>query len=161
MNYYDSIAPGYDELHFEEQKRKAELILRELKLKKTDKLLDVGCGTGKVTALFPCTVTGLDPSAELLKQAKIQVVLGSAEKLPFADKTFDVVISLTAAQNFNDVERGIQEMARVAKRDLAITCLKKSKKLAEVESAIEKHLLVQKRVEEQHDIIWFCKPRKL
>lgn len=161
MNYYDAIAPGYDELHFEEQKRKAELILRELKIKKTDKLLDVGCGTGKVTELFPGKLAGIDPSAELIKQAKIPVTLGSAEKLPFADKSFDVVISLTAAQNFDDVDKGIAEMARVSKRDVVITCLKKSKKSGEVERAVEKHLIVQKRAQEQHDTIWFCKPRKL
>lgn len=161
MNYYDSIASGYDELHFEEQKRKAELILRELKLKKTDKLLDVGCGTGKITELFPCKVTGIDPSAELIKQAKIPVVLGSAEKLPFPDKSFDVVVSLTAVQNFEDVEKGISEIARVAKRDAVITCLKKSKKLAQVERAVEKYLDVRKRSEEQHDMIWFCLPRKV
>lgn len=161
MNYYDSIASGYDELHFEEQKRKLEIILREIKINKTDKLLDVGCGTGKITALFPCKVTGIDPSAELLKHAKVHVLVGFAEELPFAPKSFDVVASLTAVQNFEDIELGVSEMARVAKRDVVITCLKKTKKLAEVERAITKYLTVVKRVEEQHDVIWFCTPRKL
>ncbi|RJQ21190.1 methyltransferase domain-containing protein [Candidatus Woesearchaeota archaeon] len=158
MTYYDEIAPGYDELHFEEQKCKAEIILKELSLKKTDTLLDVGCGTGKITALFPCNAQGIDPAAELVKQSPVPAQVGKAESLPFPDKSFDVVISLTAVQNFDDIDKGIAEIARVAKRDVVITCLKKSKKLPDVERTIQKHLTVRKRIEEQHDIIYFCSP---
>ena len=46
MNYYDKIAKGYEELHKEEQLKKIKLIKTILKVNPTDKLLDVGCGTG-------------------------------------------------------------------------------------------------------------------
>ena len=85
MTYYDDIAEGYDELHFEEQKKKAQIILKEIKIKKKDTLLDVGCGTGKVTELFPCKAWGVDPSEKLLAKAKIPHLKGTAEQLPFED----------------------------------------------------------------------------
>ncbi|MBI4146015.1 class I SAM-dependent methyltransferase [Candidatus Woesearchaeota archaeon] len=154
--YYDEIAESYDELHFDEQKRKAELILKELRISKEDKLLDVGCGTGKVTELFPCKVTGVDPSRELLKKAKIMVVQGVAEALTFSDKSFDVVISLTVIHH-TLFEKAISEMRRVAKRDIVISVLKKAMSFKSIDSAIRKMLIVGKVVEERHDVIYFCK----
>ena len=156
MTYYDQIAQGYNELHFDEQKKKAGIILKELKIKQTDKLLDVGCGTGKITELFPCKVIGIDPSKELLKQVKIPVVHGAAENLPFADKSFDIVISLTAIHNFDDVGKALKEMLRVAKREMVISVLKKARNFAEIEQKIKQILAVNKIVEEQHDMIMFC-----
>src|SRR3989338_2623020 len=136
-DYYDEISEGYDALHFEEQKKKAELILKELNIKKSDKLLDVGCGTGKITALFFCDATGIDPSEKLLAKAKIPFVKGTAEKLPFPDKSFDIVISLTAIHHA-DIDKALAEIKRVAKRDVVITVLKKSKSKKDIVGKIKK-----------------------
>jgi SAM-dependent methyltransferase len=46
-------------------------------------------------------------------------VVCRAEELPFADGSFDVVACRLAAHHFEDVERGVGEMARVA-RDLVL-----------------------------------------
>ena len=134
MTYYDAISAGYNELHFAEQKRKAALILKELKPAKKDTLLDVGCGTGKITALFPCKTTGIDPAAELVKQSPMHALVGKAEALPFADKSLDVVISLTAVHNFDDIEQGLMEIKRVAKKQVVLSILKKSNKFKKIDT---------------------------
>jgi SAM-dependent methyltransferase len=43
-------------------------------------------------------------------------VICSAEDLPFADGSFDLVACRTAAHHFQDVRRSVREMARVARR---------------------------------------------
>ena len=153
MDYYDEIAEGYEQLHGEEQLRKAKIVLQNLEVKKTDKLLDVGCGTASYLSIFKCEKTGIDPSKELLKQAKIPTVQGKAEALPFPDNSFDIVISLTAVHHA-DSKKAVSEMYRVAKRDLVISVLKKASNFKEIEKEIVK-LNVRKRVEETHDVIFF------
>ena len=156
-DYYNQIAPSYDELHGEEQKRKAALILENLEVRQSDALLDVGCGTAKYLSMFPCNKIGIDPSAELLKQASIPVVLGVAEQLPFPDKAFDIVLSLTALHHCANVQKAVSEMKRVARRDIVISVLRKAIYFALIEQAITSQLNVYKRVEELHDTIFFAK----
>ena len=132
MNYYDAIAKGYEELYKEEQLKKIAIIKKYLKVKKDDKLLDVGCGTGLTTQPWPCKRYGLDPSKELLKRArdkdKIKYVLGRAESIPFPDNFFDIVISITALQNFSNIKKSLSEIKRVGKKKFVLSFLKKSKK---------------------------------
>ncbi len=154
MTYYDEIAASYEKLHGEEQLQKAKIILQNLKIKPTDSLLDVGCGTASYLSIFPCKKTGIDPSKELLKQATIPVIQGTAEALPFADNSFDIVISLTAIHHANP-KKAVAEMFRVAKRDIVISVLKKSVNFKAIEAEIRKHRPF-KIVEESHDIIFFC-----
>jgi ubiquinone/menaquinone biosynthesis C-methylase UbiE len=153
MDYYDEIAAGYEQLHGEEQKEKARIIAENLVIKPTDTLLDVGCGTASYLSIFKCQKTGIDPSKELLKQAKIPVVQGKAESLPFPDNSFDIVISLTAIHHA-DAKKAVAEMFRVAKRDIVISVLKKASNFGEIEKEISR-LNVVKRMEEAHDIIFF------
>ncbi|MFC1800812.1 hypothetical protein ACFLYT_02020, partial [Nanoarchaeota archaeon] len=70
MKYYDGISEGYDELHAEEQIHKVSLIKKYMRImKKGDKLLDVGCGSG-VSMAFDCVQFGIDPSFGLLLKSK-------------------------------------------------------------------------------------------
>ncbi len=157
MDYYGQIAESYNELHGEEQIAKARIVLQNLTISPNDSLLDVGCGTGIATELFPCRKTGIDPSAELLKSAKFKVIVGKAESLPFPDNSFDIVISLTAVHNFDNPRKGLEEMKRVSKRDIVISVLKKSSRFADIEKFINELFKITKRVEEVHDVIFFCK----
>jgi SAM-dependent methyltransferase len=89
-------------------------------------VLDLGTGTGTLArglALRGCDVTGLDPSADLLAEARrideeagiaVHYVEGRAEKLPFAESTYDVV---TAGQCWHwfDRPRAAAEAYRVIK----------------------------------------------
>jgi ubiquinone/menaquinone biosynthesis C-methylase UbiE len=148
MNYYDQISEGYDELHKEEQLKKVKIIIKELNIK-DEKVLDIGCGTAFYSNLFK-NYTGIDNSKGMLKQSKAKVILGDAENLPFEDKSFDIVISITAVQNFKDVEKAIKEIKRIAKNKIAISILKKSKKL----QLLRKLLKDFKEIEQEKDIIF-------
>jgi ubiquinone/menaquinone biosynthesis C-methylase UbiE len=75
-------------------------------LKTDDRVLDVGCGTGVITAALAergCTVVGLDPSAPYLEGARrdrshenIVYELGDARRMPYADASFDACVSALA-----------------------------------------------------------------
>ena len=158
MSYYDEISEGYNELHKEEQLKKVKIILNKLKLKKIDKLLDVGCGTGFYLDLFDCDVTGVDPSEKLLEQYKgeHQVILGSAESLDFLDNSFDIVMSITAIHNFDDIEKGLQEIQRVGKERFVFSVLKRSSKYEMIEKLIKELFVVNEAVEEEKDFLFFC-----
>jgi len=156
MNYYNKISEGYEELHREEQLKKLELIVDYLRPKKTDFLLDVGCGTGITTERWGCIKIGADPAVKLLKKAKKGVfyINAEAEHLPFKDKGFDVVISITAIQNFYDVKKGIAEIKRVGKKRFVLSALKKSKKIGKIKEIIEKNFKVKEIIEEDKDFIF-------
>ena len=155
MNYYNEISEGYDELHGEEQLKKAKIIAGKLNLKKDDKLLDVGCGSGAYLDLFECDVTGVDLSEELIGRYKghHQVLLGKAEELDFADAYFDVVISITAIHNFDDVEKGLKEIERVGKKKFVFSVMKRTTKFELIEKLINKLFKVNKKIEEDKDLI--------
>jgi ubiquinone/menaquinone biosynthesis C-methylase UbiE len=158
-NYYDEIAQGYEELHKEEQLKKIEIIKQILKIKKTDKLLDVGCGTGLTTEPWNCKRYGIDPSKKILEKARqkdvIEYKLAPAENIPYPDKFFDAVVSITAIQNFDDIEKGLSEIKRVGKDRFALSFLKRSDKRKFIEEKIKSLFDVKKIVEEDKDIIYF------
>ena len=153
MNYYDTISKSYESLHKEEQLKKIKIIKKYLKVKSTDKLLDVGCGSG-FSSNWKCKVYGIDPSIKLLKKTKGNFILGEAESLPFKDHFFDIVISVTAIQNFNNIEKALKEIKRVGKNKFILTFLKKSPKKNKIISLIKKHFKVLKTIEEEKDRIY-------
>lgn len=163
--YYDEIAQGYEELHLEEQQKKISLIKEYFHPLKQEKLLDVGCGTGITTEPWDCERYGIDPSKKLIRKAvskaisrneKINYLIASAEHIPFPDKSFDHVISITAIQNFDDIKKGLNEIKRVGKNSFVLTFLKKSEKREMIGLLIEKNFKVIKKLEQEKDIIYFC-----
>jgi SAM-dependent methyltransferase len=88
--------------------------------------LDVGCGTGALTATVlaladPVEVVGVDPSEGFLADARARVDdsrasfrPADARDLPFDDGTFDAVVSGLALNFVPDQERAAAELARVA-----------------------------------------------
>ena len=138
MPTYDTIAHSYDELHGEEQERKLRIIHSHIKIGKDARVLDVGCGTGLAATHWEARWTGIDPSEELLKIAatRMNVMKGIAEHLPFNDKSFDAVISLTAIHHCDDPRKAINEMKRVSCGPIAISVLKKAKQYEKITAAI-------------------------
>tara|TARA_Y100000310_G_C20655476_1_gene801752 strand:- start:488 stop:949 length:462 start_codon:yes stop_codon:yes gene_type:complete len=146
---YNEIAKGYDELYYQEQLEKLNIIKQHFTFK--GKILDIGAGTGIVSKHFD-NVTSLDPSKELLKQAKGEKVLGKAEELPFSDKTFDTIVSLTALHHC-DMDKAIKEIKRVSKqKNYAFTILKKSKHCKEIVNKLKNNFNL-KEINEKKDII--------
>ena len=159
MTYYDSISEGYDELYGAEQLEKAKIILGLIRPKRTDKLLDVGCGTGSFLELCKCDAVGIDPSVELLKKSKGNVMLGVAEALPFDDNTFDYVVSITAIHHFEDLDKAISEIKRVGKKRVVISTLKNSSRADEIEKKLGKEFDIEKIVVEKKDVIFLLNIR--
>lgn len=161
MEYYDVIASGYNELHYEEQLKKYEVIKRHLEIGKDERLLDVGCGTGLSSQIFPCRITGIDPSKEMLKSGKKSstanedCVQGKAEHLPFKNRAFDVVICVTAIHNFMEPRKALKEIKRVGKGKGAITVLKKAEKAEQIQNLIEEMFHIDEVIEEEKDSIIF------
>lgn len=95
-------------------------------------VLDVGCGKGFMlhdfAALIPgITVNGVDISRYAIEHAmddmKPHVQVADARKLPFPDKSFDVVISINTVHNLERAECGkaLQEIERVARKGAFVT----------------------------------------
>jgi len=170
MEYYNEIAEGYDELYKKEQLEKLELIkslLKQLKirLRKDYELLDVGCGTGISTHFWGYTNAdriGIDPAEKLIKIAQhdleSQYFIEKAENIPFDDNSFDLVTSITAIQNFQNIEKALKEINRVAKKIIILTFLKKSPKQQQIIKLIKnnfKNILLQ--TEQEKDLIFIIK----
>jgi 2-polyprenyl-6-hydroxyphenyl methylase/3-demethylubiquinone-9 3-methyltransferase len=87
--------------------------------------LDVGCGGGLLAEEFArlgCRVTGVDPSEPSLATARAHAARsglvidyrpGVGEALPFEDQSFDIVYCCDVLEHVADVDRTIEEIARV------------------------------------------------
>ena len=100
-----------------------------------DSLLDVGCGTGWFTrraAADDLVATGLDSNPAWLDYARahsspaLNWVKGDARDLPFADASFDHVLSIAALCFVDDERQAVAEIVRVARRRFAIGWLNRS-----------------------------------
>ena len=93
--------------------------LRRLLGRGSGRCLDVGCGTGVATAAVAdlgWSVTGVDVSDGLLAMARergLDVVMASADALPFADSTFDAAVSVWTHTDVDDFAAAMAEVARV------------------------------------------------
>jgi SAM-dependent methyltransferase len=89
------------------------------------RVLDVGCGPGALTAelvgrVGPAAVSAVDPSEPFVAAAKerqpgVDVRHGAAEQLPFPDDEFDATLGQLVVHFMTDPIKGIREMARVTR----------------------------------------------
>lgn len=91
------------------------------------RVLDVGCGTGKTLALLrqkcdnSVELYGLEPSDDMLRQARIRlkrkahIRQGIAQELPWPDNYFDIVMSTQVLHHLpaDEKKKMLQEIYRV------------------------------------------------
>ena len=106
-------------------RRLAETFVRQLDAPASRRWLDVGCGTGALTAAVlaaadPAEVAGVDPSEGFLATARERVsdprasfTLADARSLPFPDDRFDIVVSGLVLNFVPDPAAAASEIKRV------------------------------------------------
>jgi len=107
-----------------------QTLVEELNPKESDKVLDVGTGTGRLGLILGRMVrngfvTGIDSGYGMLKVARDKIsksqtgnfflVLGNAEALPFLPEVFDSACLMLSFHHFTDSERAMAEIYRVLK----------------------------------------------
>jgi len=109
--------------------RCAAWVITLLGIQPNDKVLEVGFGPGVGIGLLTRAVAGgyvagVDPSEEMLEQAKARNVkaiesnrvdlrCGSVESLPFEDNTFNKALAINSMQVWPDAVAALREMRRV------------------------------------------------
>ncbi|WP_394333972.1 bifunctional demethylmenaquinone methyltransferase/2-methoxy-6-polyprenyl-1,4-benzoquinol methylase UbiE [Halpernia frigidisoli] len=143
---FDNIAPKYDLLN-RVLSLKIDILWRNKLVKwmgeDSPKLvLDVATGTGDlaitVQKKLNSKVIGLDLSQKMLNvgitkiadeklSSEIEMVKGDAENLAYEDNKFDAVCVAFGVRNFENLEKGLEELRRVVKDNRSVFILEFSK----------------------------------
>jgi ubiquinone/menaquinone biosynthesis C-methylase UbiE len=128
VDYWDGDrSTGYGGYHYDGRWRTiAERIAAHYQLSADARILDIGCGKAfllyEFTQVLPqATVRGIDISRYALEHAHPEVrpflQLGNADNLPFADREFDLVISINTLHNLyvDQLWRALGHMQRVGR----------------------------------------------
>jgi len=127
LNYYDQLAPAYDEDRFQNSygnyldRQERSLLKNWLSGRSRSHALDLACGTGR---LLGYAKNGVDFSKNMLAQAKEkypehQLIQSDISKLPFEDKSFKTVFSFHVFMHLdlNTIEKTLKEVHRILEKD--------------------------------------------
>jgi SAM-dependent methyltransferase len=132
----------------------AERLAEAAEVNPGEKVLDVATGSGNAAlaaARYGCQVVGVDYVPELLERARaraeverleVKLVEGDAEQLPFADGSFDVVLSCLGSMFAPDQERTAAELLRVCRPGgrIALASWTPSSVIGELFKVLGKHV---------------------
>lgn len=142
---FNKIAGNYDSLNHlfsfgidKYWRKKAVNYTKRISKKDNIKALDIACGTGDSTIeLFKqgFSVTGIDIAKEMIAIAKqkahlyplIKIEEGNAQKMKYADNSFDAVTIFFGIRNFNYRDECLKEIYRITKKDGTLTILEFTK----------------------------------
>ena len=129
---YDFHSIFYDATFGRLVKRRIARAISHMNFAATDRVLDLGIGTGVSLNYYPRRgrIVGIDLSPGMLREARkkinergldhVELVQADALRLPFADDTFDHVFMSHVISVVSDPYRLVQETQRVAKRGARI-----------------------------------------
>jgi ubiquinone/menaquinone biosynthesis C-methylase UbiE len=118
-------AATYDRLSRGSEDAGLRALRRDLLAGASGRVLEIGAGTGANLGLYNATIDGLvvtEPESAMLRRLRktahehmplAQVVQAPAEHLPFADGTFDTVVSTLVLCGVDDQVGALQEARRV------------------------------------------------
>ena len=120
--YYDEFAASYER----HRHQGYHLLLDELEVGLArrycgERVLEAGCGTGLILqrlARQQHQVVGIDLSRGMLARARergLDVVQGTLDELPFADDSFDSVVSFKVLPHIQPIREALRELARVTR----------------------------------------------
>ncbi len=131
---FDNISQRYDLLNhllsLSIDKGWRKKVVRMVSAKKPKLILDVATGTADLAIALekshPEKITGIDISAGMLEVGRKKVAQkglskmitleqADSENLPFEDNTFDAITVAFGVRNFENLNKGLQEMYRVLK----------------------------------------------
>ncbi len=117
----------YDKILTPILKRYYNIIIDEIAGKKIEKLMDIGCGPGKVVISLAQDMVNthffcVDPSPSMLKMSRknavkyglenrISIALGSSREIPFNEK-FDAIISSFSYHHWKDRDESLKNLVR-------------------------------------------------
>ena len=114
-DHFDLVARFYDRVfHF----LGPEQLVRLLQPQPSERILDIGGGTGRVSQTFgdDYVVVVCDPSWGMLKETRQKQMIaccGLAEHLPFADGAFDRIVMVDTFHHLHDQRVAAKETLRV------------------------------------------------
>ncbi len=123
--FFASDGGGYELQMGRWSRRLAPKFIEFAGVTRTESVLDVGCGTGSLTSTLASNpeirgVHGIDFSDAYIEHAKreiteskVQLQVGDACALPFADAQFDHSLSMLVLQFIPQAEKAVREMRRV------------------------------------------------
>ncbi len=137
---FDAIAPSYERFNtaatLGRDTRWRRRAVAAADVQAGDVVVDLCCGTGDMLRVFaaaqppPGRLVGVDFSAGMLAHAglaglgvPVQLVRADALRLPLADRSADVLSCTFGVRNFADLQRGLSEMGRVARRGARLVIL--------------------------------------
>lgn len=124
MLNYESIAEEYAR-HRQVHPEVLRSLIQLPSLHSASQVLEVGCGTGNyITALeraVGCRCWGIDPSERMLAKATeksktTRFQIGNAEKLAFADESFDLIFSVDVIHHVTDRTSFLRDAYRVLRQ---------------------------------------------
>src|SRR5690349_22931602 len=120
---FEAGAVAYDRLIGRYAGRLAEAFADVAHVRPPQRVLDVGCGPGALTAelvrrVGASHVSAIDPSEAFVAEFRrrhpdVPVARGTAEDLPYADATFDVALAQLVLHFVRDADAATRELRRV------------------------------------------------
>ncbi len=127
--FFNNAAQNWEKEHQREKERsKLGKLFPYLPVKKGDRVLDAGCGTGRLIPFIKkaagCEgqIVEMDFAQKMLRLAKekhstpnINFVQSDAQQVPFREKSFDVVICFALLPHIPNKQRALKEFKTILK----------------------------------------------